>query len=600
MSTLQDNYALQCTKLYKEGDNLKKLISLLSAIAILSSTALTVPTVKAEGNPNLEEIAISLGADTDSFSIFNYAYTNESGDLKETYDYYYQNCPNTEAVTDAGKEYNSIIRGGYCWGFAALEVLAHNDIISPSDIQPEATTLNEIEKNEMLEKYLAYYQANQLRFEIEYYERYQIDKLSQTEQVSRLLDIAEKRMTEKKYFLIGIHTKEFGHAIAGIGIVDGSWTFDDNNYDKCILTLDSNGLDENKNPKHFTEQTYIYVNSETKQCYIPYYYKEKKTSTADGMTIVTYDDDSLINYKGMLSPSENIETDLEDVNSILLKNNEKNNFKLAVTQRDGTVNSIESSTGELNALGDYPWKGKYYGKGVSFKVESNYKIKRAKKSVIEIENKRSHNIYKFMDSEFVLDTDCKDCCFEAVGRNQMEFEVTEYLNEGYYNYAPHFSWRFQGLTSGKVEMKMLDNGWLINTDSLLQTGVWTDDIEYDEAGNRISTNGNYQNYLLTTEFPVLLSFDDNNEPELLIDPDKDGIFNTPVEVGDVNCDGMIDAKDASMVLWSYSKLSGKGEYFTFADNSFLYEERADFNGDGKLTAADASAILAQYADSAAQ
>ena len=61
-------------------------------------------------------------------------------------------------------------------------------------------------------------------------------------------------------------------------------------------------------------------------------------------------------------------------------------------------------------------------------------------------------------------------------------------------------------------------------------------------------------------------------------------------LGDVNEDGMIDAKDASLVLVEYSKAStgGNGE-FTQAQ-----KKASDVNSDGMTDAKDASLILSYY------
>ena len=62
------------------------------------------------------------------------------------------------------------------------------------------------------------------------------------------------------------------------------------------------------------------------------------------------------------------------------------------------------------------------------------------------------------------------------------------------------------------------------------------------------------------------------------------------DLGDVNEDGRVDAKDASCVLIAYAKLS------TGEEDGLTEKQRrvADVNGDGKVDAKDASAILAFY------
>ena len=60
------------------------------------------------------------------------------------------------------------------------------------------------------------------------------------------------------------------HAVTGMGIVDGSWQFGENKYDRCILTHDSNGTDSEGNTG-FNEKWCIYLDSSTHHIYIPAY-----------------------------------------------------------------------------------------------------------------------------------------------------------------------------------------------------------------------------------------------------------------------------------------------------------------------------------------
>ena len=59
----------------------------------------------------------------------------------------------------------------------------------------------------------------------------------------------------------------------------------------------------------------------------------------------------------------------------------------------------------------------------------------------------------------------------------------------------------------------------------------------------------------------------------------------------MNEDGKVDAKDASMVLVAYAKVS------TGSEDGLTEKQHkaADVNNDGKVDAKDASAILAYYA-----
>lgn len=115
--------------------------------------------------------------------------------------------------------------------------------------------------------------------------------------------------------------------------------------------------------------------------------------------------------------------------------------------------------------------------------------------------------------------------------------MTIMFNEGHYSFPPHYYWLFNGSTDDTISIQPKDSGMLISSDSLIQTCVNTEDVSFDNEGKYISVAENLHNFKMTAVAPVFISFDENNEPELLIDPDEDGSFDTPVEVGDVNCDG---------------------------------------------------------------
>lgn len=64
----------------------------------------------------------------------------------------------------------------------------------------------------------------------------------------------------------------------------------------------------------------------------------------------------------------------------------------------------------------------------------------------------------------------------------------------------------------------------------------------------------------------------------------------PVDLGDPNHDGKVDANDASFVLVQYSKLSTGGSGLLTENEKYA----ADVNDDNKIDAKDASIVLAYY------
>ena len=90
-----------------------------------------------------------------------------------------------------------------------------------------------------------------------------------------------------------------------------------------------------------------------------------------------------------------------------------------------------------------------------------------------------------------------------------------------------------------------------------------------------------------------ISFSDD---ALVLKKTKDGdasyvLYKEALSLGDVNNDGKVDAKDASLILVEYASLSTDGK-------SVLSDEAktaADVNKDGKADSKDASAVLQYYA-----
>ncbi|MDE6788819.1 MAG: hypothetical protein K2J47_05790, partial [Ruminococcus sp.] len=91
---------------------------------------------------------------------------------------------------------------------------------------------------------------------------------------------------------------------------------------------------------------------------------------------------------------------------------------------------------------------------------------------------------------------------------------------------------------------------------------------------------------------LLLRYDDETQKiRAFIDKDDDNIYETEIQNGDMNCDGILDAGDASKILATYSELSTQSEPVMKYVNIF-----ADHNGDGMIDATDAAQVLSTYAE----
>lgn len=86
-----------------------------------------------------------------------------------------------------------------------------------------------------------------------------------------------------------------------------------------------------------------------------------------------------------------------------------------------------------------------------------------------------------------------------------------------------------------------------------------------------------------------------------IDSDNDGVYDTPLEIGDVDGDGKIAIDDATEVLKYYAKkAAGLSAGQVGLNTTYpLSLNTADINGDKKIDISDATLILEMYAKKAA-
>ena len=112
----------------------------------------------------------------------------------------------------------------------------------------------------------------------------------------------------------------------------------------------------------------------------------------------------------------------------------------------------------------------------------------------------------------------------------------------------------------------------------------TSDMKRGENGFLVSAEDNVQDEGIYALDSVMISFEDN-KPKYFIGDNYD----KEVQKGDVNCDGTIDASDASLVLQAYSSLSTGG-------TTYLNCNLADWDNNGSVDSSDASSILQKYAE----
>lgn len=562
---------------------MKKIISLITALSVLTSFPVFSVYAENEDNPDLKAMASSLGADTDCLNVSNY-YQDSTSIPRLSYNHWLKNATNVEFTRYPETFFYSTAQSGGCLGISIINVLCHNGVISPSDIQEGAENLYDITYDSYdgnVNKVITDYQTLQAHVEYKLLSNYLLSSVSHGEQVKSIVETAEKSMSENKYFLLFFQTDKIYHALTGIGITDGSWSFNDISYDKCILTLDSNATDENDNVK-FSEKGCVYINSETKQVYIPAY----EASSDNKLSVAAIDDDTLLNYKGSVNPSSEIKTDVSKINRLELQSTGSTLYDLSVTDENG--NAVE--TGEaVEGVSDRT----YYTTGSRITVKNVYNDPAAKTDDINsfcIEN---------TDGIFWIDThggkseitaENGHYHFESVDGKEINYSIKMSMNEGSYGFTPHFSWTVGGTTSDKADIYITDKGIILDNENGTSDLASFSDVYFDESGNITDTDKLDNLFYIDTVGSVMLAFDEDNQLKYYLDDNDDGIYDQKVQNGDVNCDGFVDSVDASIVLQTYASLST-----TIMPNPST-RINADYNGDGLIDSVDATMILSRYAE----
>lgn len=539
-----------------------------------------------ETNP-LRELAKQLGWETDYFTFANFSTLVSNSKTDKKYLEYLNTCTNAEIVSDPFDYYYQILMGGRCMGISILEILSHNRILKPSDIQPESEFLTDVTLDNDVKDVVAKYHLLQNHTELDLYMKWYLTHYSAEEKVKILLDTAEKSMVEGKYFFMvydspGVTStsERFIHAVAGIGIADGDWTFNDEQYNKCILTYDSNVIKEEFLPIKqvawgFHEKASVYVNTEKNKIYVPGY----DIGTDDGLSFFAADDETLLNYKGAINPSETINTDLSLLNKIKIK--EEGEYSITAQRPDGTAYDVIADSFEsyLTKYSNSKNYNSYYFDGSSVVVE-NVGGTELNTSITDT----AHIVNISADGN--VQSIFKDAStIEITGNGEnASYSVDAILNEGNYEFSPHYRWKFDGVTDGNFSVKQTDRGIILDSDGNISTKIEINDIKRDENENLVNTADKIYLDSLQTPEKVLISFDKNGDLKYYIGEN----FANEVEKGDVNCDGVIDPSDASSILTAYANYSS-------GETSYVSNILGDFNNDGKIDPSDASEVLSLYA-----
>lgn len=582
-----------------------------SVLTLITAVALVCPTVAcAEGTTNQELSALTkeayeLGAETDYFGIASYKYSYNRPVPYDVYQDFLNRFKPAREISYSSFITDVLDKEGYNTGMSILNALAHNGVIKPSDIYEGAENMVDIKYSENVGRIITNYEGITAMPEFASYMSY-LKGFEYSEQIDRLIAMAEKSEKESRYFLISYNYpgldddenyKVLSNAVTGIGIADGNWSFNDMTFDKCILVLDPNSQTTDGLAGGFNETYCIYINSETKECYIPAYNIGGKTK--NDIVFASVDDDTFFNYNGPINPSDTITTDVSHLVELSATTDQLNE------QRYYTYNGVEVPYN----VSEEDWKNSLSSKIVLADSArllatggewSNLNYKSANRET----RVGMYNSFTFADISVndntvsIKNISYADDVPKGYGHEPQEYEMDIYMKDGTHNLAPYTSLFISGMTDAEISYEFTDEGLILKSPERIYTHV-------DMYCNIIDDNGEQQVERSSSSFinsmsDVLLKINEDDQIEVLYDIDNDGVFDDEIQKGDVNADGKIDAIDASEILTHYAYKStewGSGDQHVMTT---VNTEIGDINGDGSVDAVDASLALSIYGKNATE
>ena len=262
-------------------------------------------------------------------------------------------------------------------------------------------------------------------------------------------------------------------------------------------------------------------------------------------------DDSLMRYKGLLNPTNSVDTDVSEITGVDVSGS--STYSITATRNDGTsYNCVADS------YKNYPTKnGKaYYLDGKNFSVENtsgtdlDVTFTDTAHTIICDTNGSVNSIYKD-DSEVRVLSNGDD----------IDYNVSVIFNEGSYDFTPHYRWNFEGSTDSQINIRQTDRGLLVSGENGVNCKLTTYDVTFDEEHYVDDTENNCNTAELSSTETLMVYFDENDELKYY-----------EIGKGDINADGSVNIADAVMLQ---KFLLGSGTLTAWKSADLCKDERVD-------------------------
>ena len=589
---------------------MKRLLSVIAAVIFAAAPLGSLP-VSAEiaheiRTVTTEEELLALAnekgvlTDTFSFPAFNYDTVDETVTSRVLQDSMALLSRTDTWSTDA-QQMRKTLENGVSYGIAAMTVLTHNGVIKPEEIQKSTANLHDTVLNDDVRYLIGRYAVTlgypAMRNDVNAH----VQMTKDEKRVREMVSVARSNETEGtgRYFLIGYQLSPEQtemHAVTGLGLAAGSWTFDGHTYDQCIPVSDPAAAADGS-AVSFAENACIFVDTKTYDYYIPAYQSGSETG---GRILMTIDDDTVLSYRAPLHPVDSPQC-FKDHQSVCVSTFADSAENLCATMvKHGTM-----SYGLLhdnNTVFTNGQKQSCYTEGTKF-ISTVAPLRAFNLAVISDQYiagaaiSRDNENAGDQDSIVEMTRDCISILNRSTETGNAEFRLK--YNEVPYSDMMNDFWLKDCTINGNASIQLQareDRLELAAADQNMITGtvILNAMNEAERAVNpSLSVKEQREEIVHVQRSKVVFKYnDETGELEMYIDRNNQGgACNTKLNKGDTNGDGTaFDLLDAQQVLRAYVNQLSQ----TNAPEERVNLGLSDIDNDRETTVADAQLILQEY------
>ena len=459
---------------------------------------------------------------------------------------------------------------GCCYGMAVSVLLSYYGVFQPSDYWPNASCLHDVRITEPLISMINYYQHGQCSDALRQEKAWSLYYETSEDRLKMLLALVKAG----KPALLGYvgHFMDSdtvsAHAVAAVGYEEGDWTWSEKSYNARILIYDSSSY-------LMEEKLCLYYQTESGNWCVPVY--KLDSEDGDEIDFVTGDVE-LLNHHGLLQGTyyTSGKPHFAFLNTIMPKGDytcTKTSYysgNWVDTQDDADIKRFQYTYGNSLTFSNLDFIAPDLQSGYLFSVkkEQPLDVSMGYEGLLMMAEGTAQTIRFSPDRTFAIESSGQPYQLEIVSDANYPGTLYDITVSG---------------SAKTAQLSVTENGYILHSDDLENVTVKANGDGIEDT-LRFSANAG----------EVLIYETDEHSLAAAIDTDGNGTFETLIaesyDLGNVNQDGAVNAKDATEVLIAAAHI-GTGQDAGLTDSGL---KAADVNQDGKINAVDATWIL-QYA-----